>query len=594
MIDALKYPFDGSYLLRKKKSIRRELLSERTARLPKKIAILGGSTTHEIKLILELFLLDQGIAPEFYESEYNKYWEDAMFPNEELEAFQPDLVYIHTTNRNIQSFPEINYNEEEVKASVENEYTRFEQMWLRLREKYSCVVVQNNFELPAVRIFGNSDTVDYHGKSYFINEVNQRFHKFAADNSWFFINDINWLSANYGLKEWSDPYYWHMYKYSPALPAIPDLAFNLSNIIKSLYGKNKKALVLDLDNTLWGGVIGDDGPEAIEIGEETSLGQVYSEFQSYLKDLKNMGILLNINSKNEEKTALQGFERPDSILSSDDFLIKKINWLPKDRNLVEIADEINIGRDSLVFMDDNPAERHIIRMNLPEVAVPEIEKPEEYIRILDRSGFFEVTNFTKDDLARNEMYKANIQRKQQSQAFSDYNDYLRSLEMEAEIGPFIPMYFSRISQLTNKSNQFNLTTKRCSTSDIESITDDDSYITLYARLKDRFGDNGVISLMFGHKKDDQFHIDLWLMSCRVLKRGVEDAMMDALVARLREENITEIYGYYYPTAKNAMVKDFYGSQGFSLISEDDKGNRVWIFDNLDQYNNKNTIIKVVE
>jgi len=592
MIEALNYPFDSSYLLKKKKSLRRQLLADGVPKLKKKIAVLGGSTTHDIIQMLELFLLNQGIEPDFYESEFNKYWEDAMFSNPVLEEMKPDLIYIHTTSKNIQNFPDVNLDKKRVTESIDEEYYRFEQMWTKLRERFACPVIQNNFELPSYRLFGNSDGVDCHGKVYFVEHLNQKFQEYAETHSWFYINDICWISANYGLKEWSDPYYWHMYKYSPALPAIPDLAFNLSNIVKSIYGKNKKALVLDLDNTLWGGVIGDDGPENIEIGEETSMGQVYAEFQSYIKQLKEMGILLAIDSKNTEETALKGLKRPDSVLSPDDFLVKKINWMPKDRNLTEIADEINIGRDSLVFVDDNPAERHIIRMNVPETAVPEIGKPEQYISVLDRSGFFEVTAFTGDDLARNEMYKANLQRKQQRASFSDYNEYLTSLEMEAEIGAFDPMYFTRIAQLTNKSNQFNLTTKRCSVSDIENISADSDYITLYLRLKDRFGDNGVVSIMFGHKQDDQFHIDLWLMSCRVLKRDVENAMMDALVEQCRKNNIKEIIGYYYPTAKNGMVKEFYGTLGFTLTSSDDEGSTVWTYDHIESYENKNKVIKV--
>ena len=592
MIEALNYPFDGSYLLKKRKSLRRQLLADGIPKLKKKIAVLGGSTTHDIKQLLELFLLNQGIEPEFYESEYNKYWEDAMFSNPELDELEPDLIYIHTTSRNIQNFPDVSLGKKEVLDLLDGEYFRFEQMWTKLRERFSCPVIQNNFELPSHRLFGNSDGVDCHGKVYFIEHLNQRFQEYAETHSWFYINDICWISANYGLKEWSDPYYWYMYKYSPALPAVPDLAFNLSNIMKSIYGKNKKALVLDLDNTLWGGIVGDDGPENIEIGEETPVGQVYAEFQSYLKQLKKMGILLTIDSKNTEEVAVKGLDRPDSVLSPDDFLIKKINWMPKDRNLTEIAQEINIGRDSLVFVDDNPAERHIVKMNVPEVSVPEIGKPEQYIQVLDRSGFFEVTAFTGDDLARNEMYKANLQRQQQKASFSDYNEYLTSLEMEAEIDAFDPMYFARIAQLTNKSNQFNLTTKRCSVSDIENITADSNYITLYLRLKDRFGDNGVVSIMFGHKQGEQFHIDLWLMSCRVLKRDVENVMMDVLIEKCRENGLTEIVGYYYPTAKNGMVKDFYGSLGFTLRSRDEEGNSIWVYDEIEQYKNKNKVIKV--
>lgn len=593
MEKALEYPFDSDYLYKKKKSIRRKLLEDNRARLKKNIAILGGSSTHDIKLILELFLLNYGIEPVFYESEYGKYWEDVMFSNEELEKFQPDLIYIHTTNRNITEFPELSYKQEDVDQLLETVYLHYETMWNKIIDTYHCPIIQNNFELPYYRLLGNRDVVDFRGHSNFINRLNKKFADFALANDGFYINDICWLSSCYGLQEWQNPFYWHMYKYAPAVPAIPELAYNISNIIKSIYGKNKKALVLDLDNTLWGGIIGDDGPENIEIGQETSVGQVYSEFQQYLKELKNLGVMLNVDSKNDEENALKGLERPDSILKPEDFIIIKANWNPKDINLLKIAEELNVGVDSLVFVDDNPAERHIVRSNVPEAAIPELGQPEHYINVLDRSGFFEVTDFSEDDLKRNEMYKANLKRVQQKAAFSDYNEYLLSLEMQAEIEPFVNIYYSRIAQLTNKSNQFNLTTKRCTLSEIEDIADNPDYVTLYGRLKDKFGDNGIVSIVFGHQLQEAFHIDLWLMSCRVLKRNMEFAMMDELIRICKSRGIKTIYGYYYPTAKNKMVKDFYSLYNFQKISENVQGDTIWKLEDIESYQIKNKVIKVV-
>ena len=427
-----------------------------------------------------------------------------------------------------------------------------------------------------------------------------------------------------------------MYKYACAVPAIPALCFNLANIVKSIFGRNKKALVLDLDNTLWGGVVGDDGPEGIEIGQETSAGQLYSEFQAYIKAHKDIGILLAVDSKNEEENALAGLRRPDSVLKPEDFLVIRANWEPKDENLRRIAEELNIGTDRHVFVDDNPAERHRVRTGAPETAVPELGPPETYIRILDRSGFFEATGFSQDDIKRNAMYEANAARKKQEAGFDNYEEYLRSLEMRAEIRPFSPLYMARIAQLTNKSNQFNLTTRRHSQAEMEEKAADPGCITLYGKLEDRFGNNGVVSVVYGHfgkgeaedigpksdreaagggktgiaareEKDsaaagegnphggaESFHIDLWLMSCRVLKRGMEFAMMDALVKECLERDAREVFGYYYPTAKNRMVKDFYALQGFDKILEDEAGNSVWRLDLCGGYETKNHVIKVEE
>lgn len=560
----------------------------------KKIAILGGSTTRDIRDILELFLLNYGIRPCFYESEYNQYYADGMFPNPALEEFHPDILYIHTSNRNIEQYPSLEDDRTLVTQKLQAEYERFQALWEHLHAVYGCPVIQNNFEPPLYRLLGNRDASDHRGRWNYIQRLNQMFYEYADTHQDFYIHDICYEAADYGLERWSDPFYWNMYKYAMCVPAIPYTAFQLARIIKSIFGRNKKVLNLDLDNTLWGGVIGDDGPENIEIGQETSLGQTYAEFQDYLKQHKKLGVLLSVNSKNNEDTALSGLERADSVLKREDFVAFRANWEPKSHNLYATAEELKLLPESFVFVDDNPAEREIVRQEVPGAAVPEITKVEEYIRVLDRSGFFEVTNFSEDDLKRNEMYLANEQRNRMQKNFSDYGDYLRSLEMKAQIGAFDPAYFSRIAQLTNKSNQFNLTTHRYSQSEIEQIAADPQYLTLCGRLEDKFGDNGVVSIVIGRKEKDVLQIELWLMSCRVLKRDMEYAMMDTLVKQCRDCGIRQIYGYFYPTAKNAMVKDFYALQGFEKLEEDVDGNAKWSFRIPEQYTLKNQVITVME
>ena len=591
----LEYPFDPEWILKKKKALKRELLQNtQQTFLEKKIAILGGSTTRDIRDILELFLLNYGIRPCFYESEYNQYYADGMFPNPALEEFHPDILYIHTSNRNIEQYPSLEDDRTLVTQKLQAEYERFQALWEHLHAVYGCPVIQNNFEPPLYRLLGNRDASDHRGRWNYIQRLNQMFYEYADTHQDFYIHDICYEAADYGLERWSDPFYWNMYKYAMCVPAIPYTAFQLARIIKSIFGRNKKVLNLDLDNTLWGGVIGDDGPENIEIGQETSLGQTYAEFQDYLKQHKKLGVLLSVNSKNNEDTALSGLERADSVLKREDFVAFRANWEPKSHNLYATAEELKLLPESFVFVDDNPAEREIVRQEVPGAAIPEITKVEEYIRVLDRSGFFEVTNFSEDDLKRNEMYLANEQRNRMQKNFSDYGDYLRSLEMKAQIGAFDPAYFSRIAQLTNKSNQFNLTTHRYSQSEIEQIAADPQYLTLCGRLEDKFGDNGVVSIVIGRKEKDVLQIELWLMSCRVLKRDMEYAMMDTLVKQCRDCGIRQIYGYFYPTAKNAMVKDFYALQGFEKLEEDVDGNAKWSFRIPEQYTLKNQVITVME
>ena len=588
----LEYPFDEAYILSKKKKIKKELLDSGTNFTDTKIAILGGSTTNDIKLVMELFLLDYGIKPSFYESEYNSYYQDAVFPNAELEEFAPQIIYIHTTNRNITEYPKISDSAETIDELIKNEVQKFTTMWTKLEEKYHCPIIQNNFEMPLYRLMGNKEASDIHGKINFINRLNEEFYKYAREHNNFYICDINYISADYGLKKWQEPFYWYMYKYALNVSAIPYLSYNVANIIKSLLGKNKKGFVLDLDNTLWGGIVGDDGVDNLEIGPEESGGQVYTEFQNYIKEHKDLGFVLNIASKNEEENAIAGLNHPDGVLKPDDFIEIKANWEPKDRNFAHIAESLTLLPESLVFVDDNPAERAIVEGNLKGVRAPKIGEAHNYIQTIDRSGFFEVTNLSKDDLNRNEMYKENVKRAKLQASFENYEDYLLSLEMVGTIKCFEPIYTARIAQLSNKSNQFNLTTKRYTQTEIEDIMTDESYIPLYGKLVDKFGDNGLVSVVIGHIVENICHIDLWLMSCRVLKRDMEFAMMDELVRQCKKKGIKQIKGYYYPTAKNNMVREFYALQGFTKISEDEAGNTEWKFDIMHNYEKKNKVIKV--
>ena len=589
----LEYPFDSEWIISNRRKIKKRLIESDNSFIQKKIAVLGGSTTSSIVQILELFLLDHGIQPSFYESDYGKFYEDAVFGNDMLDGFNPDIVYIHTSNRNILKYPTLMDSEDVIDRLVESEIDKFRDVWDHISSRYECPIIQNNFEMPIYRILGNKDSSDIHGAVNFLSRINAGFYEYAQSHKDFFICDINYISADYGLKEWSDPLYWYMYKYSLNPNAVPYLSFNVANIIKSIFGKNKKGFVVDLDNTLWGGIIGDDGVDNIDLGPETPSGQVYSEFQRYLKAHKQLGVVLNIDSKNDEDNALLGLRHPCSELTEDDFIEIRANWESKDRNFLDIAKSLNLLPESLVFVDDNPAERHIVSEQIRGVSAPEIGESHQYIVNIDRNGFFETTYLSSDDLKRNEMYQHNVQRNKLLSSFSDYGEYLDSLEMKAVIKGFEPIFFDRIAQLTNKSNQFNLTTKRYTKQDIEHFSNDKNYITLYGKLEDKFGDNGVVSVCLARIEGKICHVELWLMSCRVLKRDMEYAMMDALADRCFSNNISEIYGYYYPTEKNAMVKDFYGNMGFAKISEDDSGS-VWRLQLFENYSKKNKHINVEE
>jgi len=321
----LEYPFDSQYIIKKRKSLKKALMADGSKRLKKKIAVFGGSTTNDIVVYLDLFLLNHGIEAEFYQSEYAQYWQDAMFPSQELLDFAPDIVFIHTTNRNITSYPTVKDSKETVREMLDAEYRKFEQMWEKISQTYHCPIIQNNFEMPFFRLMGNKDCSDCHGRVNYLTRLNEKFYEYAEKTEGFYINDINYISASFGLKEWSNPSYWNMYKYAMCVDAIPEFSFNLANIVKSVFGKNKKALALDLDNTLWGGVVGDDGVDGIQIGQETGVSQSYYEFQTYIRSLKDLGIVLTVCSKNDHENAIAGLNHPEGALKPDDFIIIKAN-----------------------------------------------------------------------------------------------------------------------------------------------------------------------------------------------------------------------------------------------------------------------------
>jgi FkbH-like protein len=592
---ALEPPIDFPTVLRKRHQIK-EILLEKGPRIRCRIAILGGSTTAEVRSALEIFLLHRRIEPEFYESEYGRFSEDVLFENPELEKFQPQIAYIHTTRRNIRSSPALGANEDAFEAELEREIERFRAVWEKIGNLFpSCTVIQNNFDLPSSRPLGNLEAGSYFGQVAFVNRLNFEFAKTAAENPKLFIQDIQSLAADLGSDKWFDPNYWFSYKLATTPYACAAIGSNLANMIAALYGRTRKCLVLDLDNTLWGGVVGDDGVANLKLGSETALAESYLAFQQYVSGLKSRGILLAVCSKNEEAAALEGLRHPDGVLRPEDFAVIKANWAHKHENIAEIAETLNIGLDSLVFVDDNPVERAIVRLHLPEVLVPEVgTDPSGFAALLEQSGCFEVLSVSDDDLKRNRFYEENNARKGLESSFGDYGSFLMSLEMEAEIKPFSAVYQDRITQLTNKTNQFNTTTRRYTRAEIELIAEDPRYIHLYGRLKDKFGDNGLVSVVIGEIQGQTLSILLWLMSCRVLKRGMEEAMMDTLVCQCRIRGIERVDGHYLPTRKNAMVADLYGQLGFEKVSGDDLGSTAWQFKVPSDYSMQNRFIKVSE
>jgi len=588
----LKYPVVAADVLRRRHSLKQELLQQSNL-LSTRIAILGGSTTAEIRSMLEIFLLAHRIRPEFYESGYNRYSEDVLFESPSLWSFKPDIVFIHTTWQNVLEFPELTDGEAECDERVRREMARFESIWQKIHNDLGALIIQNNFDLPRTRPLGNLEAFQPSARLNFLLKLNAEFSSYARKHSRFLINDILYLSSRVGLDAWYGHTYWYNFHMAVTPTAAVILAQNIAGIVKSVYGKSKKCLVLDLDNTLWGGVVGDDGVHGLLLGRDHAVGEAFLDFQRYIKNLQCRGVILAVCSKNEPENAKEGLSHPDSILKLEDFAVFKANWNPKPDNIRDIASELNIGLDSIVFVDDNPAERALVSDQLPEVATPEVGTDvSRFAEILEHERFFETDKIVRDDFSRSEYYAANALRTTHEAQFSNYGEFLKSLEMAAEIGPFVPMYLERITQLINKTNQFNLTTKRCTSAEVESMSQDPEFITLYGRLTDKFGDNGLVSVLAGRIHEEMLEVDLWLMSCRVLNREMELAMFDALIEQCRTRGIRTIEGVYIPSKKNGMVANHYESLGFARQSDCDESSRTWHYEIPDGYLPKTRFIHV--
>jgi FkbH-like protein len=581
-------------LLLKRRGLRRQL---RTLDGLKdvRIAVLGGTTTNELVDLFEILLLQNGFRPTFYQSEYGRYYEDAVLEPDQIATFKPDIVYLHICSLNIQTFPPLSCTEDELPGYVEGEIDRFRAIWRSLEEKVGCQIIQNNFELPAYAILGNLDAVSAGGATRFVAELNRQIATEAASNPRLAMQDLSSIAARIGMDQWFDPERWFSYKIANTVEATFATAKSLTSLVCAMYGRSRKVLVLDLDNTLWGGVIGDDGVDKILIGRETPVAEAYTAFQEYCLRLRDRGILLAVCSKNNADVAQSGFMHPDSVLKLEHFSAFKANWEPKHENILAIAQELNLGADSFVFVDDNPAERAIVEAQIPGIAVPNVgNEVAKYQSIIEAGRYFEPMSLGKEDLVRSKLYAENSQRAKLAQKFANYGEYLDSLEMRAEIDVFSATYMERIAQLTNKTNQFNLTTRRYTLAEIESSATDGKHIGIYGKLTDRFGDNGLISVVLGHVDNADLHLDLWLMSCRVLKRDMELAMLDDLAERAQKRDVKRLLGYYLPTEKNGMVADHYEKLGFSLVTRDDEsGATVWSLD-VSNYEARSLHIKILE
>ena len=446
---------------------------------------------------------------------------------------------------------------------LEHEYRRLTAIWDVLRERTPAPIIQSNFAPPVERVFGNFDHKIPDSLYAVVAALNWRIAEGVRARSQVFVNDVEFIASHVGRRNWYDNRFWNMYKSMCALEHLPLVAQNIIDVALSIRGRAVKCIVLDLDNTLWGGVIGDDGVDGIALSAHGD-GESFYEFQSFLRELQKRGILLAVCSKNNPENALKPFlEHSEMVLRREHISVFVANWEDKAQNIRSIREKLNIGFDSMVFLDDNPFERNLVRSLLPDVIIPELpEEPADYVRAICELNLFETSSFSAEDGQRTEMYRQRAEGEEMQAAFASVEEYLRSLEMEITVGRFEPKRIPRIAQLMQRSNQFNLTTRRRSEAECEELLRDAGCYPIFAELKDRLGNHGLISIVVARLQDEELFLSDWLMSCRVLTRGVEQFVMNHCVEYAARSGKKWIVGEYRPTAKNGMVKNFYQQFGF--------------------------------
>jgi FkbH-like protein len=565
----------------------------RLARLPAEIAAagqpIGGLTALRLGLLGDGTLsllgpaiagsaLRHGLLIEVIEGSYGASAQEAMDPSSGLRAAGLDMALLASDAR-LLGLDQAAGSAEEAEIRVAAAFDRMRMIVDGLRASVTSAILVQTIVPPLEPLFGSFDRLEPGSPFAMVQALNRRIAAWASEGGAVLV-DIARLAASVGLEHWHDPRHWHASKLGFAPAMAPVHGDVVARTIAAVRGRSRKCLVLDLDNTLWGGVIGDDGLAGIQLGQGSATGEAFLSVQRMALELRARGVVLAVCSKNEEDAARAPFrEHPDMLLREEHIAVFQANWSDKAANLRAIAETLNIGADALVLLDDNPAERLQVRRALPLVAVPELPAdPALYPRTLAAAGYFEAASFSNEDRERAGYYQANAQRAAALSASGDLGDYLASLDMVCTIAPVDALSRPRVAQLINKSNQFNLTTRRYSESEVAAAEADPARHLLQARLTDRFGDNGVICVIIANKSPARWEIDTWLMSCRVLGRRVEEACLAHLAAAASRDGASEIVGRYIPSSKNRMVADHYAKLGFALVERAPDGASVWRLD----------------
>lgn len=542
--------------------------------LPIRLGLLGSHTLDFIEGALHATALRHGLLLSLTRAPYGQFAQAIFDSGFGLIPGTLDVVLLALDARALGIYrPQL--NDEAAVAAVDAAISQVVSLRNGIRDRLGAVAAFQTLPLPADPLFGAFDARMPGSPRSMADAFNRRLSEVLLSGD--IIVDLAFAAASVGLARWHDSRAWHGAKLPCALEVVPLYADHVCRVLGAFRGKTRKCLVLDLDNTLWGGVIGDDGLEGIVLGNGSGTGEAFAALQTLALDLRARGIILAVCSKNDEANAILPFRKHNEMVLKEEHIACFVaNWTDKAANLRDIAGILNIGTDSLVFLDDNPAERAIVRMELPEVAVPEVgEDPAEFPGLLMRAGYFEALSFSSEDRLRADLYRANADRLKLQSSVTNLTEYLTSLEMTMYVSPFDAPGRPRITQLINKSNQFNLTSRRYSEAQIEAAEKDPKKFTLQVRLVDKFGDNGIISVIIFDKEREKWSCDTWLMSCRVLGRRVEEAVLAVVAKAARAEGATALRGRYIPTKKNDLVIDHFAKLNFEPISSSDNGTTDW-------------------
>lgn len=541
---------------------------------PIRVALLGDGTLDHLASALHATGPRHGVLPELYLPAYGSAFVELSNPASDLHRFQPEVALIAPDARML-GLTHPGADREDAATLVSSAVSRIA-VQVDAADRLGATVLLQTLAVPPEPWAGDFDRRAPGAPAAMIRYANRALVE-LADSRRAILFDVNALAETVGTARWFDFGEWHRSKLPFGWDMAPLWADHAARLLGALRGKARKCLILDLDNTLWGGVVGDDGVEGIRLGQGSTTGEAHLAVQQYALNLKARGVVLAVVSKNEEEAARAPFLRhPEMLLKEEDIAVFLANWNDKATNIAHVARTLNIGIDALAFLDDNPAERARVRQMLPEVAVPEVgEDPAFYPYLLAQSGLFETIGLSADDARRAQQYRDNAMRQTTMEQIGDYDEYLASLDMHCDIRRFDQLDRTRIAQLINKSNQFNLTTRRYSEAEVAQFEADAGIHDLQVRLADRFGDNGMISVILFRKGIDEWTCDTWLMSCRVLGRRVQEAVLREVVAAARGEGAQRLLGDYLPSPKNRMVEDHFEKLGFRLLEELPGGGRRW-------------------